>query len=364
VELTKLSVFQFRNFERQEISFSSGTNLFVGRNGQGKTNLLEAIYLLGYGRSFRTSVPRECIQHGRTESAVEGTVRRGGLTRNLRVLFAAAEKKVLLHGKQVDLDEFAGNLHILAFTQEHMKVVRGGPGERRAFLDRAMILLFPGHMRYLSSYSRALKQRNRILSEASESGRSLDVTLLESWEEALIQNGARILINRMRYADQIKEQLPPGLFGSDTLKMHYLSTVPARNADSDEIEREFRGRLQNARNLDQKTGYTSVGPHRDDLKLFVNGKSLTDFGSAGQQRSALLSLYFAQMEIHRNTHSFYPVFLMDDAEAELDEPRLKTFLRYLEQRTQTFLTTAKESFFPPLVGGALETYRIDAGKVS
>jgi DNA replication and repair protein RecF len=363
VELTRLSVFQFRNFDRQEIRFSAGTNLFIGRNGQGKTNLLEAIYLLGYGRSFRTSLPRDCIQHGQKDAAVEGTVQRGGLTRDLKVLISAAEKKVLLHGKQVDLDEFAGNIHILAFTQEHMKVVRGGPGERRAFLDRAMILLFPGHMRYLSSYSRALKQRNRILSEAYESGRSLDEAFLESWQEALIQNGVRILVNRMRYVDQIKEQLPAGLFGSDTLKMHYVSTVPA-NADSEELESEFRRRLQNARNLDQKTGYTTVGPHRDDLKLFVNGKSVIDFGSAGQQRSALLSLYFAQMEIHRNAHGFYPVFLMDDAEAELDEVRLKTFLRYLEQRTQTFLTTAKESFFPPLVGSGLASFRIDGGKVS
>ena len=363
MELIRLSVFQFRNFDRQEITFSPGTNLFVGRNGQGKTNLLEAIYLLSYGRSFRTALPRDCIQHGQKEARVEGTVQRGGLTRDLRVLITDAEKKVILHGKQVDLDEFAGNLHILAFTQEHMKVVRGGPGERRAFLDRAMILLFPGHMRYLSSYSRALKQRNRMLSEANESGRSLDDALLESWEEALIQNGVRILSNRMRYVEQLKEQVPAGLFGSDTLKMHYVSTVPAQNVDSEELEREFRGRLQNTRNLDKKRGLTTVGPHRDDLKLFVNGKSLVDFGSAGQQRSALLSLYFAQMEIHRNGHGFYPVFLMDDAEAELDETRLKTFLRYLAQRTQTFLTTAKESFFPPLVGTDLTNFRIDGGRV-
>jgi DNA replication and repair protein RecF len=220
-------------------------------------------------------------------------------------------------------------------------------------------------MRYLSSYARALKQRNRILSEANESGRSPDDALLESWEEALIQNGVRILGNRIGYVEQIKEQLPPGLFGSDTLKMHYVSTVPAQRMDSEELDREFRRRLKNARNLDQKTGFTTVGPHRDDLKLFVNGKSLIDFGSAGQQRSALLSLYFAQMEIHRNAQGFYPAFLMDDAEAELDETRLKTFLGYLGKRTQTFLSTAKESYFPPLIGaGELKSFRIDGGRIS
>ncbi len=335
----------------------------MGRNGQGKTNLLEAIYLLGYGRSFRTAVPRECVQHGLNEARVEGTVRSGGLIRDLKVLFTGTEKKVLLNNKQVDLDEFAGNLHLLAFTHEHMKVVRGGPGERRAFLDRAMVLLFPGHLRYLASYARALKQRNRVLSEAYDSGRAVDGAFLESWEEALIQNGVRILSNRMRYVQEIKTRLPGSIFGNDNLKIHYISTIPAGDADQAELEREFRARLRNSRMLDEKTGYTTTGPHRDDLKLFVNGKSLIDFGSAGQQRSALLSLYFAQMEIHRTTHGFYPVFLMDDAEAELDEGRLKTFLAYLGQRTQTFLTTAKESFFPPLIQGELRTFRVDAGSL-
>ena len=132
----------------------------------------------------------------------------------------------------------------------------------------------------------------------------------------------------MRYVEQMKEELPQGLFGAEALKMHYLSTITCRRAAMlPQIEDAFRQRLLQARIDDQKTGYTSVGPHRDDLKLYVNGKSLVDFGSAGQQRSSLLSLYFSQMEIHRKIHGFYPVFLVDDAEAELDKQRLDTFLK-------------------------------------
>jgi DNA replication and repair protein RecF len=341
VQITRLRLFQYRNIENLEIFPSSGASLFVGRNGQGKTNLLESIYLLGFGRSFRTATPKDCIQHGRSECRIEGTVKHGSLTRDLQILITRTEKKLLLLGKPVALDEFVGHLHLMAFTYNHLNVVRGGPADRRAFLDRALAILYPGHVSCLAAYGRALKQRNKILS-SGQGEQCADDTLLDSWDEALIKPGARISWNRLRYFDQMKKELPQGLFGAETLKMHYISTVEAENFDLPQIEESFRRRLLQVRAYDRKIGYTTVGPHRDDLKLFVNGKSLIDFGSAGQQRSSLLALYFSQMEIHHKNHGFYPVFLVDDAEAELDEIRLNTFLDYLSHRTQTFLTSAKD----------------------
>jgi DNA replication and repair protein RecF len=171
---------------------------------------------------------------------------------------------------------------------------------------------------------------------------SAEESLLESWDESIVKPGARILLNRLRYVDQMKKLLPQGLFGTEEMKIHYLSTIANEESDIARIEEIFRQRLRHCRENDRRTGYTSVGPHRDELKIYVNGKSLVDFGSAGQQRSGLLSLYFSQMEIHRNAHGFYPVFLVDDAEAELDARRIDTFLKFLSQRTQTFLTSAKD----------------------
>jgi DNA replication and repair protein RecF len=346
VQLTRLRLFQYRNIQELEIFPSSGASLFVGRNGQGKTNLLEAMYFLGFGKSFRTAMPKDCIQHGQLECRIEGTMQHGSLTRDLQIWISKTEKKLFLLGKPVALDAFVGNLHLLAFTYDHLKVVRGGPADRRAFLDRAMVTLYPGHVRCLAAYGRALKQRNRILSSAREGRRVVDSNLLDSWDEEFVKHGTRILWNRMRYVEQMKQELPQGLFGTEVLKMHYLSTVMSEDCEMPEIELRFLRRLLQVRAYDQKIGSTSVGPHRDDLKLFVNGKSLVDFGSAGQQRSSLLSLYFSQMEIHRKFHGFYPVFLVDDAEAELDELRLNTFLKYLSQRTQTFLTSAKDFLLP------------------
>jgi DNA replication and repair protein RecF len=342
VKLTRLHLFNYRNISELEIAPSADANLFSGRNGQGKTNLLESIYLLGYGKSFRTANPKDCIQHGQSECRVEGTIEHGTLSRDLRVTITNTEKKLFFLGKQVPLDEFVGNLHILAFTREHLNVVRGAPADRRAFLDRAMVTLYPGHVHCLAVYGRSLKHRNRVLASRLEGRGGMDENLLDSWDEAIIKPGARILWSRMRYVEQMKQELPQGLFGAEALKMHYVSTITAEHLDVQAIEEGFRQRLLQARSSDQKTGYTSVGPHRDDLKLYVNGKSLVDFGSSGQQRSCLLSLYFSQMEIHRKAHGFYPVFLVDDAEAELDTQRIDAFLKFLSQRTQTFLTSAKD----------------------
>lgn len=367
MQLKRLRLSQYRNLRNLEILPSGGMSLYSGRNGQGKTNLLEAIYFLGYGKSFRTTAVKDCIQHGRKECRIEGTVEHGALSRDMEIRITRTEKKLFLFGKAVTLDAFLGNVHILAFAQQHLQIVRGAPAERRAFLDRAMISLYPGHVRCLAAYGRALKQRNKLLSTARDARYSIDENLLDSWDEAIIEQGARILWNRIRYVKQMKEALPQGLFSAEVLKMHYFSTVmnPSESEDFElaDIAGCFRQRLLETRPYDKKIGSTSVGPHRDDLKLYIDGKSLIDFGSAGQQRSSLIALYFSQMEIHYKNHGFYPLFLMDDVEAELDELRLRTFLEYLSQRTQTLLTSAK-GFLLSSIDAEIAHFEIRDGMIS
>jgi DNA replication and repair protein RecF len=359
VRIANLRLFQYRNFSRAALSFSSAANLFFGQNGQGKTNLLEAIYLLAYGRSFRTHAPRDWIKFGENLCRVEGVVEHGLLERDLTVLVTRSEKKLLLYQKNVSLHEFVGMFHVLAFTSQQLSVIRGAPVERRSFLDRAMITAYPGHLIYLAAYERALRQRNRFL-VACRHG-MVDDALLESWNMKLSEEGARIIWNRRNYVAAMKTEIPRGVFGKEDLHIEYMSTVPLEGHTPEELATEFRAKLSRARGLDLKSGFTSVGPHRDDLKMFIDGKALADFGSAGQQRSCLLLLYFAQMEIHRRIHGFYPVFLMDDVEAELDAERLKIFLGYLSERTQTFLATAKPSFLPAL-GCEVRKFEINAGR--
>jgi len=363
VRIVLIRLSQYRNLRDQEIVPGSGITLFFGLNGQGKTNILEAVYFLAYGRSFHTAAPKDCVRHGESWCRAEGVVERGSLTRELAVTISGIDKKLFLMGKPAPLDEFVGNLHLLAFTHEHLGVVRDGPADRRAFLDRAMVSLYPGHIAGLAAYSRALKQRNNILGAMRDGITPYEDRLIDAWDEALARSGARVLSNRLKYVENMKRELPKGLFGADDLKIHYLSTLGTDEAGIPGLEEKFREKLWTVREKDKCSGHTSIGPHRDDLKLYVNGKSLVDFGSSGQQRSGLLSLYFSQMEIHFKTHGFYPVFLVDDAEAELDEDRMRTFLQYLSSRTQTILTSTRN--FPiNSVSGDIRRFEVTNGEVS
>ena len=360
MNLVDLQLEHFRNFRHAGVHFSDGTHLILGRNAQGKSSLLEAIYMLAYGKSCRTSLVRECVGHGETESVVRGTVRHGDAERRLQVWISRSEKRLYLHGKEVGLEEFAGQLHVLAFTQNQLSVIRGSPGERRAFLDRAMITFYPGHVRHLANYVRAVRHRNRLLGGIQK---VVGEKELESWDEAMVREGARLLWNRVRYVDGLKKALPARLFGDEEIKLHYLSTAGEGLESVGDIETKLRERIRASRENDRRMGCTTVGPHRDDLKITINGKSAGSFGSAGQQRSALLTLYFAQMEMHYQNHQFYPLFLMDDVEAELDRHRLGVFLNYLAARTQTFLATAKEETIPRLPGSVVR-HTVEQGIIS
>jgi DNA replication and repair protein RecF len=225
-----------------------------------------------------------------------------------------------------------------------------------------MIAIYPGHMQGLAAYVRTLKHRNHLLAAALAHGKKPDPTLLESWDEKLVREGIRLISNRRNYVEEIRKELAHDFWNHETLEIQYETTIQIEGSGMEGIETGFRRRLGEVRRLDEKRGFTSVGPHRDELRLLLDGKSLADFGSAGQQRSGLLSLYFCQMEIHRRSCGFLPVFLMDDVEAELDDRRLQLFLEYLSGRTQTFLTTAKERALPPLGAGACR-FRVGDGVI-
>ncbi|MCL2877344.1 MAG: DNA replication and repair protein RecF [Acidobacteria bacterium] len=362
MRIVRIRLFQYRNLRNQDITPGAGITLFSGLNGQGKTNILEAVYFLAYGRSFHTSVPRDCVRHGESLCRVEGVIERGSLQKDVALAISGTEKKMFVVGKPAPLNEFVGNLHLLAFTHEHLDVVRGGPADRRAFLDRAMVSLYPGHIAGLAAYSRALKQRNNILCAMRDGKTAYEDRIIDAWDEALVRSGSRVLSNRLKYVESMKRELPGGLFGEEDLKIHYLSSL-TDDADISRIEEKFREKIWSVREKDRYYGHTSVGPHRDDLKLYVNGKSLMAYGSSGQQRSGLLSLYFSQMEIHFKTQGFYPVFMVDDAEAELDEERLRTFLGYLSSRTQTLLTSTRNFLIDSSLGDILH-FEVKGGEVS
>jgi DNA replication and repair protein RecF len=342
--LESLEVNNFRNLSGK-IHWGSGLNILHGNNGQGKTNWLEAIHLLSRTKSFRTQRLQESIRFGAETAFVAGIVSSGNdLQRDLRVSLKDNTKSLSVNAKKETLARYLGLFQVFAFTADQLEVVRGVPEARRHFIDRGVASLRPAYVQTASDYNKVLKQKNRILQDASERElRQAEVEdLLAPWNEQLIKLGAEIYDARVDYTQRINAVLERHLFERAELQVRYSSSLQGKG-NPDEYEPLLRARLELRLPAEIATGRALVGPHRDDLAIHLDGREMRVYGSSGQQRSALLLLDLAAISVYNSWHQNYPVFLVDDVDAELDEKRIRRLLEYLEGRTQTFITTSKRS---------------------
>lgn len=341
--LESLEAHNFRNLSGK-ISWGPGLNFIYGDNGQGKTNWLEAIYLLATSKSFRTQRPQEAVLFGEDLAVVRGRVARSReIQRDLQVAIQGNTKTLSVNGKREAVTRYLGQLHTVAFTADELEVVRGGPDARRKFLDRGVVSLHHSYVQTLADYTRVVKQKNRLLQDISEAEMPLDDArvLLEPWNEQLIALSAEIYRARIDYLGRLQEALERRLFGHEEVTIRYVSSLEGKGDLSDYaglLAERLRLRLQ----AEINSGYALIGTHRDELEILFDGRDIRTFGSSGQQRSALIILDLAVISVYHSWHSEYPVFLMDDVDAELDRKRIDHLLEYLQGRTQTFVTTSKE----------------------
>ena len=343
--LKSIEVDSFRNLTGR-IDWAHGTNVLYGNNGQGKTNWLESIQVLAHGKSFRTRFLYEAIAFGQSTASVNGTVHRGdAIDRELRVGIQRNTKQTFVNGKRESAARYLGQLHAVWFTSDELEVVRGGPEARRSFLDRGVISLHSPFAQTLSDYSKVIKQKKRLLEQAAESEIRLDELreLIQPWNQQLIVLGAQIHRARNRYVDLLSEALEHSLFG-DSMAIRYVSSLETKG-DLSNYDQLIADRLALRLEAERFSGSCLIGPHRDDLDILFRDRNLRSFGSAGQQRSALITLDLAAISVYHSKHQDYPIFLIDDVDAELDGIRIERLLEYLDGRTQTFVTTSKRNHF-------------------
>ncbi|MEP6569850.1 MAG: DNA replication and repair protein RecF [Acidobacteriota bacterium] len=342
--LQSLEANNFRNLSGK-ILWGPGLNVIYGNNGQGKTNWLEAIHTLARTKSFRTQRLQESIRFGEQNGFIEGQVSAGNdLQRDLRISLRENTKSIFVNGKREQLARYLGLLQVFAFTADQLEVVRGMPEARRHFIDRGVASLRPAYVQTVSDYNKVIKQKNRILYDASERELRLAETenLVAPWNEQLGRLGAEIHQARIDYTERLNAALERTLFEPAELQIRYVSSLEGKG-DLDDYEALLRQRLELRLPAEVSAGRALVGPHRDDLGIHLADREMRVYGSSGQQRSALLLLDLAAISVYNSSHNDYPVFLVDDVDAELDEKRIKRLLEYLEGRTQTFITTSKRS---------------------
>lgn len=342
--LESVEVQNFRNLSGR-IEWGPGLNILYGNNGQGKTNWLEAIHLLSRSKSFRTQRLQETIRFGQDTAFVSGVVSSGNeLQRELRAILKDNTKALLVNGKREPIARYIGQLQVFAFTADQLEVVRGVPEARRNFIDRGIASLRPAYVQTASDYIKVLKQKNRILQDAAEQEIRPDqvADLIGPWNAQLVRLGTEIHNSRIDYVERLNNALEANMFERTELKISYQSALEGRG-DVTNYSALLESRLHLRLPAEVAAGRALIGPHRDDLQVHLEGREMRVYGSSGQQRSALLLLDLAAISVYNSWYQNYPLFLVDDVDAELDEKRIKRLLEYLEGRTQTFITTSKRS---------------------
>jgi DNA replication and repair protein RecF len=351
--LESLEVHCFRNLSGK-VGWGSGLNIIFGENGQGKTNWLEAIYLLATTKSFRTQRLQEAVCFGGDLAVVRGLVARTEeVQRELQVAVQNNTKAISVNGKRETVARYLGQLHVVAFTADELEVVRGAPEARRKFLDRGVVSMHHAYVQTLADYQRVIRQKNRLLQDAADAELDHEETAarLLPWNEQLVTLSAEIHRARVDYVERVNAALEGRLFGREEVTIRYVSSLEGKG-DLSDYESLFSERLRLRMVAEISAGYSLIGPHRDDLEILFDGRDLRQFGSSGQQRSALIILDLAAISVYNSWHNEYPLFLLDDVDAELDRRRVNHLLEYLEGRTQTFVTTSKESLVEQYVSRA------------
>lgn len=328
--IKNLKINNFRNYEEQVVQFGDKLNIFYGENAQGKTNILESIFLCSFGKSFRTSKEKEMIKKGKefTKVAVEYQKkdREGKIEINI-----SNKKNISVNGVKIKkLSELLGNINIVIFTPDDINILKNGPAARRRFLDMMIGQLRTNYVYNLNMYLKTLEQRNNYLKQ-----KNINNDMLEIWDEKLVDYGLKIYNYRNEFIEKIKDEI--GEIHSEITNEEINITYKSDCKDAE----EYRNHLLRNREIDKIKGYTTAGVHRDDFKIKINGEDVNVFGSQGQNRTAVLSLKLAELKVIYNDIEEYPILLLDDFMSELDEKRISNFLNKIKN-IQVIITCTKK----------------------
>lgn len=322
----------YRNYETLSLNFDKGTNIFYGDNAQGKTNILEAVYLCGTTKSHRGSKDREMIKFDSDESHIRMYVNKNGISRRIDMhLKKTKAKGIAIDGIPIKkAGELFGILNLVFFSPEDLNIIKNGPGERRRFMDLELCQLNKLYLSNLSRYNRILNQRNKLLKDISFQPSLMST--LEVWDEQMASYGSAVIEGRKAFLDEMNgiiEEIHSKITGGK----EKIELIYEPSTDSE----HFLSELSGNREKDCRFKMTSTGPHRDDLCVKINGMDIRKYGSQGQQRTAALSLKLSEIYMVKRKIKDMPILLLDDVLSELDSNRQNYLLNSISQ-VQTMIT--------------------------
>ncbi|MCL6452861.1 MAG: DNA replication/repair protein RecF [Alicyclobacillus sp.] len=372
MKIRELTLENFRNYEDQTVEFQDGVNVFIGDNAQGKTNALEAIHMLAVGKSHRTARDPDCIRAGQLRAVVSGAVTVRNSQASLRVELTQGGKRAFVNGlSQAKLSDYVGRFQVVLFAPEDLQLIKGGPAQRRRFIDMELGQTHPSYLYHLGKYQRTLAQRNRLLKQPRVDWDSVAV-----FDAQLALHGAQVVCRRAQfvrqmrgYAREVYRQISDGRETLDVtyqLSLRTPDTEPASLDLSrvDDVRAWLEEALDHRKDADAAAGHTTVGPHRDDLAFTLADQPVHVFASQGQQRSIALSLRLAEIDfIHAETGD-YPVLLLDDVLSELDDHRQRNLVMSMKEKLQTIITTTSLAPFHGMLHREMRLFHVHSGIIT
>ncbi|WP_044641426.1 DNA replication/repair protein RecF [Risungbinella massiliensis] len=364
MRLQELEISQYRNIGLLTLTCPEELHLFVGENAQGKTNIVESLYVLSLAKSHRTRATKDLIQFGKPFSKLKAKVKKGDQLIRLEVQLNEKGKKAIRNGlEQPKLSHYIGTMPTILFAPEDLAIVKGSPQIRRRFLDTEIGQVSPTYLYQLNQIQKVLHQRNAILKNGMQK------ELLEVLNEQFLSLSIQIWKKRYYFIDLLLKWAQPIhetiTGGKECLQIEYLPSVPIqREMDEDQIRAITTRELARLESQEWRRGSTLIGPQRDDFRLKNGELDLHNFGSQGQQRTAALSLKLAEIELIYQETGFYPLLLLDDVLSELDDHRKTQLLEAIRGKVQTFVTTTSLEGIHQDTLQRAKIYRVEQGNVT
>ena len=351
--VNNIKIKNFRNISSLFLKFDKEINVICGENAQGKTNIIEALWLFSGAKSFRNTADSSFIKFGEKSAKTEVSYILNGIENNAKIEFSEKRNAFFNDKKLQSTANLAGKFNAVIFSPSDLNIIVDGPDKRRRFLDISIGQLYPNYIEILRSYNRAVQQRNKIIKDYRYD-KTVSI-MLEIFEQEIVDKGNKIIKYRKNYLNKLSPYINNIYSGISGGKEEISSEYTLKNGE--EINTKM---LENSREKDMYTASTSVGPHRDDINFKINGISARSYGSQGQKRSVALSLKLAGAEVIKEISGEYPICLLDDVMSELDEKRQDYVLNHINDR-QVFLTCCDPSQVLRLCGG--KSFLIKGGEI-
>lgn len=368
MKLKFLKLKGYRNCKNLELDFSSNKILIIGKNAQGKTNILESIYFLSTLKSPRTSNNIEIINFEAESTQLEAEIIKANTPVNLDFCYNREKSRSLkVNGVKTTPKNFKQILKTVLFSTNDLMLLRGNPSDRRDWLDRAISQIYPAYDERLSKYDKIRTQKNNFLKELIK-GTPLDETLLNVLNEQLTITGSNIIYLRIKFLTEIEklaQEKHRTISETEELKLSYNCSFfnEEKNLELERIAELFKAELEERKVEEMRRGQSCVGPHRDDILFYINGNEATKFASQGQQRTVVLSLKLSELDIITEKTGDEPVLLLDDVLAELDDIRQNYLLKSITNATQVVITSVDTVLFEDEFLKDVKIYNISGGKI-